>query len=406
MHGENLDKKRKLSFGSSLHNKVDGIFIVCKNFKLYKFNFKFAKVDVGRNITNAILHHARPASTELLFGFEHSLEPGASQERRSGVFSWERHVKASGCKNIRVSRANDTWQVSASLPRLFPVPVHVTDDMVTRVAETCVHSRPPVWVWGSKSGGSLYVQPQFSVSPSPKLDSLIDDYFRSPSLVTIDTDYYLPKLSSLEESFTGMVELHCVDGERELEEKDKSYFSSLESSGWLSSVGSVLRLASQVAEEVVRGKCVVVRDADGRSSSLLVSSLAMLMMSEEFRTREGLEQVILGVWVSLGFPFNKHHTLTSPAKQSTDKHHSLLCPLFLIFLDSVHQLCHQFPAHFSFLSEYLVSVWDTCLLPVTQSFLFDCEHDQHVARSGARSPVSEVSAFNWSHQFSQEQVKH
>jgi len=154
----------------------------------------------------------------------------------------------------------------------------------------------------------------------------------------------------------------------------------------------------------VRGKCVVVRDADGRSSSLLVSSLAMLMMSEEFRTREGLEQVILGVWVSLGFPFNKHHTLTSPAKQSTDKHHSLLCPLFLIFLDSVHQLCHQFPAHFSFLSEYLVSVWDTCLLPVTQSFLFDCEHDQHVARSGARSPVSEMSAFNWSHQFSQEQI--
>ena len=34
---ENADKKRKLSIGSSHHSKIDGILIICKNFKFYKY---------------------------------------------------------------------------------------------------------------------------------------------------------------------------------------------------------------------------------------------------------------------------------------------------------------------------------------------------------------------------------
>ena len=67
LYGDNADKKRKLVMGSSrsvrstANNKVDGIFILCKNFKIYKFKFNLqsSKVDAGRNIANAILHHAR-----------------------------------------------------------------------------------------------------------------------------------------------------------------------------------------------------------------------------------------------------------------------------------------------------------------------------------------------------------
>lgn len=166
-------------------------------------------------------------------------------------------------------------------------------------------------------------------------------------------------------------------------------------------VGSVLSLASQVAEEVVRGKTVVVRDGDGRSQAILVSSLAMVLMSEEFRTREGLEQIMEANWVSLGYPFNRHHCLTAaPASKQSDK----LCPLFLVFLDSVHQLCHQFPSQFEFLPSYLVTCWDTCLLPVCQTFLFDCEHDQEVARANVRSQSTPGSSLQWSHQFSPDQI--
>ena len=57
--GENSEKKKKLNFCQILNDDIEGIFIRCKNFKFYKFNFKFAKVDAGRSIANAILHHAR-----------------------------------------------------------------------------------------------------------------------------------------------------------------------------------------------------------------------------------------------------------------------------------------------------------------------------------------------------------
>ena len=63
------------------------------------------------------------------------------------------------CPNIRVSRANSTWQVSASLPRQFCVPGHVTDDMVTRMAVTCTGRRPPVWLWGGDTRTRLYITP-------------------------------------------------------------------------------------------------------------------------------------------------------------------------------------------------------------------------------------------------------
>lgn len=409
LHGENSDKKRRLALGSVLpSNKISGIVIRCKNFKIFKFkyNLQSMKVDGGRNITNAILHHARPSTPELLFGYENSL--AESVTARTG-WSWDQVISDSGVSDVRVTRANEVWQVSPSLPRQFVIPGHVTDALLTRVADTCTGNRPPVWIWGHR-GGSLYIQPEFGIVPSPKLDSLIQDYFKSDSMKVIDPRDHLPKLSALEESYTAMLDLHCVDTEKEMKERDDHYFSSLESAGWLSALGACLRLAEHTAEDVVKGKTVVMKDEDGRTLSILVSSLVMVMMSGEFRTRKGLERLILSNWVNLGFKFSKHHVLTAPSSSSsvTDAKSSKvsLCPLFLLFLDCVHQLCSQFPAHFEFRTTYLIAVWDAALLPVTQTFIFDCEHDREVARQTNKSSnSSQVPTFDWSLQFTPEQVE-
>ena len=219
----------------------------------------------------------------------------------------------------------------------------------------------------------------------------------------IDPRDHLPKLSNLEESFTAMLDIHCVDTEKEMKERDASYFSSLESAGWLSCLGACLRLAEQAADDVVTGKTVVIKDDDGRTLSILVSSLVMVIMSAECRTREGLERLILRNWINLGFQFSKHHTLIAPI--GSDSKSTKVCPLFLLFLDCVHQLCHQFPAHFEFLPAYLIAVWDAALLPVTQTFMFDCDHDRELARRHNKSTnTSHTPSFDWSLQFTQEQI--
>ena len=65
--------------------------------------------------------------------------------------SWERVIKESECKNVKVSQANDTWQVSKTLPRRFVVPSPVSDVFLTRVGGLFRDNRPPVWVWGKET---------------------------------------------------------------------------------------------------------------------------------------------------------------------------------------------------------------------------------------------------------------
>jgi len=404
LHGENSDKKRKLALGSVLPtNKISGIVIRCKNFKFFKFKFNLQsmKVDGGRNITNAILHYARPSTLDLLFGYENSLSDGASAR---ASWTWEQAISDAGVSNVRVTRANEAWLVTTSLPRQFVIPGHVTDNMLSSISVTCSGNRPPVWVWGHRAGGSLYIQPEFGIVPSAKLDNLLLEYFKSDNLKVIDSREHLPKLSTLEESYTAMLDIHCVDTEKEMRERDERYFSSLESAGWLSTLGACLRLAEQAADDLVMGKTVVIKDEDGRTLSILLSSLVMVM-SGECRTREGLERLILRNWINLGFQFSKHHTLTAPAGSDSKSSKSSLCPLFLLFLDCVHQLCHQFPAHFQFLPAYLIAVWDAALLPVTQTFMFDCDHDREQARRQNKSTnTTHTPSFDWSLQFTQEQI--
>ena len=76
IHGDNDEKKRKLAFGSVPSGEINGIFIRCKNFKFYKFNFKFANIKAGKNIVIPILHHARFVDKSMLLA-----------ENPKGVFS-------------------------------------------------------------------------------------------------------------------------------------------------------------------------------------------------------------------------------------------------------------------------------------------------------------------------------
>ena len=237
------------------------------------------------------------------------------------------------------------------------------------------------------------------MTPSPSVDQMFEDFFRTKKRITLDIEQLFPTHTQLEDSFVSMLELHCVDGEKEAEEKDKSYFSSLESSGWLSSIGSALKLASQVADQMMSGKTVILREGEGRSSSILIASLAQLLVCEDFRTRIGFEGLIQSNWVSLGFQFSKCHTLSNLSSKVSN-----LNPTFLLFLDCVHQMGLQFPSKMEFLPQYLMDVWDTTLLPVFDTFIFDSEHDRAVARSSPETPLQLHSAWDWGKQFSSLQV--
>jgi len=394
------EKKKRLSLGTSVNTKVDGIFVVCKNFRFHRFSFKFAKIDQGRNVVNALLHHIRPKKNNLLFAFDHNTYTSIGSTPTKSC--WESLRKMSHVKNVRVSRANENWQMSHSLPQQFIVPGHVTDEKLGMLAGLFMANRPPVWVWGTPEGGALFLQPNLSVLPSLQIDQLRDDYYgvtKGRVVKEIDLERILPFQSSVEESYATVLELHCIESEKEADKIDHEYFSRLENSGWLLFVSKSLRTSMDVCERLWNRETVVLIEGEARGYSILVASIVEILLEPDFRTRQGLEQLIENNWVSLGYPFSVNHQLSSPKTENN------VVPIFLLFLDCVFQLTEQFPSQFDFRPEYLIDLWDTALLPVFDTFIFDSEHDRAMARRNPETPLNPSPAWNWESQFSPQYIK-
>ena len=84
---------------------------------------------------------------------------------------------------------------------------------------------------------ALYVQPQLLTEDA---EHLVRSFYNCSTKV-YETEGRIPKMSHLEDSFTAMLDLHCLDIEKEIEDKDKNYFSSLENTCWLKTVSATLQ---------------------------------------------------------------------------------------------------------------------------------------------------------------------
>ena len=73
------------------------------------------------------------------------------------------------------------------------------------------------------------------------------------------------------------------------------------------------------------------------------------MLDPYFRTIEGFAVLVEKDWVSFGHMFNSRNGWKPKARFEEDKR----SPIFIQFLDCVHQLLHQFPAEFEFNDKFL-----------------------------------------------------
>ena len=146
--------------------------------------------------------------------------------------------------------------------------------------------------------------------------------------VLLDLDKSLSSTAQMEDSFVALLGLHCVESAEKLAKWD---LSLLEANGRQALVAAVLKLANEVAEGVSMGQVVVLQEGEARTTSILVASVAQILLKEEFWTRARLERLIQNNWVSLEFPISRRHALSG--------HTGLNCsPVFLAFLDCLHQL--------------------------------------------------------------------
>lgn len=100
---------------------------------------------------------------------------------------------------------------------------------------------------------------------------------------------------------------------------------------------------------------VLVHCSDGWDRTPQLISLAQIMMDPHFRTIQGFQQLVKKDWLEFGHKFSDRLGVCPLSKSVSER-----SPIFLQWLDCVHQLVKQFPDWFEFNLSYLVSNKKSC----------------------------------------------
>lgn len=107
-----------------------------------------------------------------------------------------------------------------------------------------------------------------------------------------------------------------------------------------------------------------------------LASLAEIMMDPFYRTIEGLFIIIQKEWVSFG------HQFSSRCGKTTEHETS---PVFLQFLDSLHQLIVQFPSEFEYSVHIVSLIAQLCYSGLFITFMGNCERERTSIIRSARN---------------------
>lgn len=131
-----------------------------------------------------------------------------------------------------------------------------------------------------------------------------------------------------------------------------SWFSQLEGTRWLQHMSGVMKAAVTLAKTVdVEARPVLVHCSDGWDRTPQIVALAELLLDPYYRTIDGFRVLIEREWLAFGHKFADRCGHPTGSDDQNER-----CPVFLQWLDCVHQLLKQFKCSFEFSDTYLVSL--------------------------------------------------
>jgi hypothetical protein len=160
----------------------------------------------------------------------------------------------------------------------------------------------------------------------------------------------------------------------------------VEETRWLEVIRLLLTSAARVVHLVEdRGTPVLVHCSDGWDRTPQLTSLAMLMLDPYYRTLLGFAVLVEKEWLSFG------HKFADRSAQGSREEGGERSPVFLQFLDAVHQLQNQFPTAFEFSENLLLFLADEVHLCRFGTFLGNSERERVGARLASTTPSA------WTH---------
>lgn len=162
----------------------------------------------------------------------------------------------------------------------------------------------------------------------------------------------------------------CLPSNVNNNEPDQTFAKLIEQSEWLLQIKNLLQLSGTVVDLIdLHESSVNLSFEDGWDITCQITSLAQICLDPYYRTIEGMRVLIEKEWLAFGHRFG-HRSNLKPNSSS-------FAPIFLQFLDAVHQIVLQYPLSFEFNDYYLKFIAYHSVSCRFRTFIFDCELERY-----------------------------
>ena len=157
-------------------------------------------------------------------------------------------------------------------------------------------------------------------------------------------------IQEVNRSFNGIKDL-LTEGENG--EDDCYFWSRFENTGWPYLINQIMKKSIEISLKVKQGYSTVIHCSDGWDRTSQLCALTQILIDPYYRTLIGFIVLIEKDFISFGHLF-KHRTGMFPKDGKVNE--DQISPIFLQFLDCVHQLMVLYPFAFEFNMELLLMI--------------------------------------------------
>lgn len=323
--------------------------------------------------TNATSHHTSNMALSNLFqsSSKHQRPPTNNMNH-----SWN---------SCYITSLNLNYSITRTYPGLVVVPPGMNDEIVIRLSRSYKHNRFPAVTWrhartkallmrssgfqgkGSFEGLQKTGQVLYILTEKALIKSIKPEMHRFCEFMPLE----LHEVRQVKNNFVKFLRACVPSGPMVPSDSEGSLAKTLENLQWFDQLKSIMDCSNNIVEMIDnQGKSVLLAIEDGWDLAPQITSIAQICLDPYYRTFDGFRVLIEKEWLAFGHRYSHRssHTIATPP--------SSFAPIFLQFLDLVHQIHSQFPMSFEFNQYYLRFLAYHHVSCRFRTFLMDCEAER------------------------------